>query len=170
MENSDKQHVLRQLAGLASDAAATALQLNKAPLVQLNLLEQGRGVLSSSLEEMRTDTLDLHERDPKLAQEFVLLRSQLESPLATRKPIPGEDNEPATQNQFTGRYNAGKKFDELVVKIRALPDMERFLLPPGEKEIILAASHGPYRPDKCHWLALRCDPCRSTSDMDFTLA
>src|SRR6202044_3743223 len=36
LENSDKQHVLRQVVGLASDAAAVALEAKKGALVALN--------------------------------------------------------------------------------------------------------------------------------------
>ena len=49
LKNSDKQHILGQVVGLASDTAAAALHAGEEPLVALNFLEQGRGVLAISL-------------------------------------------------------------------------------------------------------------------------
>lgn len=43
--NSDKQHVLADMVGLASDAAAIALQAEKSTYDVLSLLELGRGIV-----------------------------------------------------------------------------------------------------------------------------
>jgi len=64
LENSDRRHLLRQVVGLASDAAAVALRADKGPLAALELLEQGRGVLWASVEEIRADILSLQEGTP----------------------------------------------------------------------------------------------------------
>ena len=89
-ENSDKQYLLSQVAGLACNATAVALQAGKAPLVALDLLEQGRGILAASLEEMRTDISDLRRRHPELADKFVRLRDELESPVTRNTFITDE--------------------------------------------------------------------------------
>ena len=52
----------------------------KEALVALNLLEQGRGVLAPSLQEMRTDILDLKECYPRLAEQLYHLRDELDLP------------------------------------------------------------------------------------------
>jgi hypothetical protein len=75
LEYSDKQFIVSQVLGLGSDAAAAALRAGRGPLVALELLEEGRGVL---LDELRTDISDLQERHPELAEQFVHLRDQLE--------------------------------------------------------------------------------------------
>jgi hypothetical protein len=52
LENSDKQHMLSQVSGLASCAAAAALSFQQLPLEALKLLEEGRGLLAASADEM----------------------------------------------------------------------------------------------------------------------
>jgi hypothetical protein len=59
LENTDKQHMLGEFAGLASMAAAIALNAGKEPHHALKLLELGRGVITGLLMEMRTDISDL---------------------------------------------------------------------------------------------------------------
>lgn len=78
--NTDKQHMRRQVVGLASNAAAVALQAGKDPFVCLEILELGRGVLATSLDDMRIDVLDLKEKEPELAEQFVSLRDELDFP------------------------------------------------------------------------------------------
>ena len=65
--------MLGQVGGLAPDAAAAAFHAEKGLLIALTLLERGRGVLAASFEEMRVDVLELQERHPKLAGQFVQL-------------------------------------------------------------------------------------------------
>jgi hypothetical protein len=47
LENSDKQHMLSQVVGLASNTAAAALHAEKGPLLALDFLEHGRSVLAT---------------------------------------------------------------------------------------------------------------------------
>ncbi|KAH8751864.1 CHAT domain-containing protein [Hyaloscypha sp. PMI_1271] len=47
---TDKQHLLSQVVGLPSDAAAIALHVGKKPVSAIKFLETGRGVLASSLQ------------------------------------------------------------------------------------------------------------------------
>ncbi|KAI0538637.1 hypothetical protein GGR58DRAFT_525907 [Xylaria digitata] len=142
---ADLQHVLSWAAGLASDAAATALNAAKEPYAALDLLEQGRGLLATSLEEMRTDILSLREKRPDLAEEFVRLRGELNlqasrgerplphSRLSAHLPLQVRTSEP---------YQTDKEFDQLLVKIRSQPDFATFLLPPSREEMMQAALNG----------------------------
>jgi hypothetical protein len=143
LQNSDKQHALSQVVGLASDAAAAALQAGQAPLVALGLLEMGRGVLAASLEEMRTDILDLREREFELAEQFLRLRDELETPMTNNPQMMDGNLERSRQVQASRRYEAGKEFEKLVSKIQKLPGFEDFLLPPREMEMKAAAQCGP---------------------------
>lgn len=143
LQNSDRQHVLSQVVGLASDAAAVALQARQTAAIALSLLEQGRGVLGTSIEEIRTDILDLRDKDSKLADQFLRLRDELETAATQNPEIVDSDLKILWQNRASRRYEAGKEFDELIAKIRALPGFSDFLLPPGESEIKAAARYGP---------------------------
>ncbi|KAH7013171.1 CHAT domain-containing protein [Ilyonectria destructans] len=143
LQNSDRQHALSQVVGLASDAAAVALQAGQTPLVALGLLEQGRGVLGTSLEEVRTDILSLRGRDSKLADQFVRLRDELETAVSQNPQLVGGKLESPWKAQASRRYEAGKEFDKLVAKIQTLPGFEDFLLPPSERDLKSAAQWGP---------------------------
>jgi tetratricopeptide (TPR) repeat protein len=142
LENSDKQHVLRQVVGLASDAAAVALEAKKGALVALNYLEQGRGVLATSLEEMRTDILGLRERYPELADRFVHLRDELELSAMRNTSFLDQDRVSSWQGQGSRRYDAGNELDKVIIEIRKQPGFEDFLIAPGEREMLAAARSG----------------------------
>ena len=142
LENSDKQHALGQIVGLASIAAAAALNAGQAPLVALNLLETGRGVLGASLEEIRTDDSDLRMKHPHLADRFASLQSELETP-ATTNSLLIQGRESSWEAPTTRRIHAAKEFDELVEDIRKLPGFGIFLSSPSEKDIQDAARRGP---------------------------
>ncbi len=141
--SSDKQHLLGQVAGFASDAAAAALHAEKGPLVALEFLEQGRGVLATSLEELRTDILDLQERQPELAEQFVRLRDELELPVARVTSFVDRDHESRRRAEVSRRYEASKEVEQLIAEIRKQPGSEDFLLAPGEGEVRAAARNGP---------------------------
>ncbi|KAH7089885.1 CHAT domain-containing protein [Paraphoma chrysanthemicola] len=143
LQQSDKRYILGQSLGaygFASLAVAAALSAGKEPLDALKILEQGRGLFAMSLEELRTDVLDLREYDPQLADRFVALRNQLDLPseMVSRDTVDLSN----VENRGDRRYEAGHEFDELVVQIRELPGFEGFLLASGEQEIRAAAQHG----------------------------
>ena len=143
LEHTDKQHTLSQVAGLACNAAALALQTGKAPITALKLLEQGRGLLSSSVEEVRTDIDILEENEPYLAYQFKNLRIALESDKPQPSYLLSETRTAYTDARSDWRYTAGKEFDDLMVQIRKKPKFENFLLYPSEEEIRSATARGP---------------------------
>ncbi|KAL9121378.1 MAG: hypothetical protein Q9187_002062 [Circinaria calcarea] len=143
LENFDKQHMLGQVVGFASDAAAVALYAEKGPLVALEFLEQGRGVLAASLEEMRTDVLDLQERYPKLAEQFVRLRDKLELPFSRNISSTEQSRGTSGQAQTDSRYRADKELDQLIAEVRKQPGFEDFLGAPSRKEMLDTAECGP---------------------------
>ncbi|KAL9122176.1 MAG: hypothetical protein Q9187_001266 [Circinaria calcarea] len=144
LENSDKQHLLSMVVGLACNLTAVALQVQEAPSVAVKLLEQGRGVLATSLEEIRTDILDLQGRHPELADQFVSLRDELEPPVTRNNTLFTDDNRKSSlQARASRRYDAGKELDKLIFDIRKRPGFKDFLLPPSEKEMQAAARCGP---------------------------
>ncbi|KAK7949325.1 uncharacterized protein PG986_010211 [Apiospora aurea] len=142
--NADRQQLLGQLTGLASDAAATALYEDKGPFAAIELLEQGRGVLAASLNEMRADALDLRKAHPQRSERFEQLRDLLSQPVdAAEGPFMGKKTSLSSQAPTDQRYNAGKELETLLREIRGLPGFENFLGPPTESEMMVAARHGP---------------------------
>ncbi|KAL9570253.1 hypothetical protein ACKAV7_005761 [Fusarium commune] len=61
LETSDRQHLLSYSRGLAASVTCAAIRLKRDPSEALAILEQGRGILGSSLDDLRTDTKELHE-------------------------------------------------------------------------------------------------------------
>ncbi|KAL4963724.1 uncharacterized protein BDV14DRAFT_201694 [Aspergillus stella-maris] len=143
LENSDKQHLLSAMVGLASNAASAALNAQKEALVALNLLEEGRGVLAASLEEVRVEILDLQRTYPVLAKQFVQLRNILDRPITRDNLVAYTNHESSWQAQAHRRHNADRDLDNLITKIREQPGFDRFLRAPSEEEMRLAAHSGP---------------------------
>jgi hypothetical protein len=131
LETSDKQRLLVNISGLASDAAASALNALKTPFDAIQLLELGREVIAGSLNEIRADISEFQQKHPQLAEEYMNLREQLDTPRTL------------TQRQVDQRYNAGRKLEEKIQTIRTLPGFDRFLLAPSEDELRTAAKYGP---------------------------
>jgi tetratricopeptide (TPR) repeat protein len=140
LEVSDKQHLLSQVSGLGSDAAAIALMAGKAPYEAMRLLELGRGIIIGSLNEMRADISDLLQKHPQLAEEYIKLRDQLNAPTSQDEQL----NMPtAVARQVDQRYDAGQQLERTIQAIRSLPGFDRFLMAPSEDEIKDAAASGP---------------------------
>ena len=92
---------------------------------------------------MRTDILDLQERYPRLAEEFICLRDKLELPSMRKSFITGKDSKSTWEDQANRRYEAGKDLDELIIRIREQSGFEDFLLAPSKMEMQYAARFGP---------------------------
>ncbi|RYP34795.1 hypothetical protein DL768_011034 [Monosporascus sp. mg162] len=143
LQNTDKQHLLSQAAGLASDAAAVALQASKGNVTAIEMLETGRGVLTGTLYDMRTDFSTLRQQYPKLAQSFIDLRNKLDTPISRIDTLIAADDLTTTvQAEANRRREASRQLDTLINKIRRQPGFGRFLLPPSEVEMQKAALAG----------------------------
>ncbi|KAM0281388.1 hypothetical protein ACHAO9_010760 [Fusarium lateritium] len=142
--NADKQDTLTQVYGLSSDAAAIALSADKGAFAALRFLEQGRGMLASSVEKTRSETLDLEREHPELAERFKYLQS-LANP--TGLTVDSIDSKISPQNIKSSAHNsemgALEELDVLIDKIRQTPDFEDFLSTPSDAKIQSAASNGP---------------------------
>ncbi|KAG5747343.1 hypothetical protein H9Q70_009971 [Fusarium xylarioides] len=148
--NTDKQELLTIAAGLSSDAAGLALQLGESPMVALNKLERGRGMIASSLDDLHMDLDNMKAKYPDLAMRFISLRNQL-----GRDQISERDASLAWNQDSDKRHEAGQEFDKLVTEIRHQPGFGDFLLPPTEPEVKLATKYGPII--AVNVCALRCD-------------
>ena len=142
LTNMDKQHVLREIVGLASDAVAFSCNVEQSPLTALSLLERGRGILAVSLEDMRVDIEELKGRSGNvLATEYDRLRNVLEV-RNTHDTLSGEEiRENSSQLQIDHRYDAEKQFDKLLKRIRRI--YPSFLRSPNKEQMQKAASDGP---------------------------
>jgi hypothetical protein len=77
----DRQYILADFAGLASLAAATTLNARRDAYHTLQLLELGRGVIAGLLIEISGDISDLKQQYPDIANEFISLRDELDTPV-----------------------------------------------------------------------------------------
>ena len=128
LETSDRQNLLTEVAGLASDAAAIALKAAKSPYEAIRLLEIGRGIIAASLNELRADVFDLQQKHPQLAEDYISLRNQLDAPTAMTRRSNELDLPAEVTRRVDQRHNTGQKLEKMIGDIRRLPGFERFLL------------------------------------------
>ncbi|KAI9782859.1 MAG: hypothetical protein M1816_001679 [Peltula sp. TS41687] len=129
------QHILHTFAGLASMAAAAALNAEKTENDALRLLELGRAVIAGL-------ALEIHQY-PELAREFEYIRDELDSPADVANPLISIAITPSLSSRTRSRVAAGPELEKVIEKIRAKPGFEEFLQPPTEKELMAAAVSGP---------------------------
>ncbi|KAK4031956.1 CHAT domain-containing protein [Parachaetomium inaequale] len=143
LQHTDKQHMLADFAGLASMAAATALNAGEEPYHALQLLERGRDVIAGLLMEMRGDISELEPKHPGLANKFKALRDELDKPAdALTSPISNSDT-PSWESQAKRRHEVDREFNDLIGEIRAQPGFANFLLPPTTEKLMAAADPDP---------------------------
>ncbi|KAH0829397.1 hypothetical protein FOPE_10120 [Fonsecaea pedrosoi] len=138
LKQTDKQSRLVNHAGIASMAAATALNAGESASRALQLLELGRGVIAGSLMEMRGTISHLEKKHPDWAKTFASLRDELDSPVDMS--LASEDKATSSESQAKRRREADEKLNQLIETIRAEPDFHRFLLPPDTNQLMAAAN------------------------------
>lgn len=143
LQHTDKEELLSKFAGLASDAAAAALNVGSSAYQALRLLELGRGVIAGLLLETRTDISDLQRQHPKLADEFSFLRDELDSSTNQAASHTSGGITLLQESRVKARREAENRFHNVIEEIRALPEFGNFLLPPTEEELKAAAKGGP---------------------------
>ena len=143
LQNPDRQYMMAQIVGLACDATAAVFHIGKSALTALQLLEIGRGGLATSLQDIRTDVLDLHKTHPELAEQFTSLRDELEQPIIQNHLSVKEGQYEFSQEGAGHRYDKGRMLDNLISEIRLRPGFESFLLPPSQNDMEFAARCGP---------------------------
>lgn len=160
LRQADQQHIVRRFAGLATLAAATALEVGAEASDALALLEEGRGIILGLLFEARSDvgTLRAHPEHVALAEEFERLRDALDrpSPGMGADDIIAGDNEDAAAAasswamapggsfvDLTRRSRLAADLDVLVEKIQRLEGFEDFMRTPRVAELQRAAAAGP---------------------------
>ncbi|RYP43081.1 hypothetical protein DL768_010100 [Monosporascus sp. mg162] len=123
VSQSDQQHSLSQFPGLASQAAASAMESGRKPYEALQLLEQGRCVISSHRFERRVDISLLRNEYPDLSQKFEHLSYILDS------SPPAHIQEHGGGNGLSARHRAETDLSSLIDEIRRKPGFKDFLRP-----------------------------------------
>ncbi|KAH8202264.1 hypothetical protein TruAng_003541 [Truncatella angustata] len=140
LANSDKQHLIIEVAGLVSNTAAAALMAGKSTYEAIRLLELGRGVIIGSSIELRADISNLQLNHPQLAEEFIRFRDQLDVPI---RQVYQSSMPTLMARQIDQRYDAARALERTIRTIQNLPGLDRFLMAPSEDEMKAAAVHGP---------------------------
>ncbi|KAI1361962.1 CHAT domain-containing protein [Xylaria arbuscula] len=133
-ERGDKQYHLSRVSGLASDAAAVSLNAGQSPYEAIRLLEQGWGIITGSVQDIRADISDLLEQHSKYSTKLLAFREILDHPQLTM----------ISEHALDSRYKAARDFEKIVEEVRQLSGFERFLLGPSEDEIKAAVPSGGY--------------------------
>ncbi|MFD4636566.1 CHAT domain-containing protein [Lentzea sp. NPDC058436] len=131
----DRVDRIADLAGLPSSVAVAMIEAGK-PERALALLEKSRGVQFADALDIRSDLTELRRREPRLATEFDDLRQAIG--IADRE-TPGTDYQQLSDTRIQLR----ERWQALLGRIRAVPDIEGFLVPPTVETLRTAAESGP---------------------------
>ncbi|KAF4341814.1 hypothetical protein FBEOM_4271 [Fusarium beomiforme] len=149
LESVDRQHLLSYARGLAASVTGAAIRLKKDPSDALTILESGRGILGSSLSEIRTDIKELQEAFPQLAERFTHMREELESRTSLHS---SDQSQSLGEDEQSQRRSAAKEFNDLLSEIQQKPGFEDFLGPLTMDQIRVAAVYGPIVILNCSWM------------------
>ncbi|MFC4020215.1 CHAT domain-containing protein [Micromonospora sp. GCM10011542] len=154
MDPGDQGRLLGRFPGLASDAAAVAIALDR-PRRAVELLEYGRGVLLTRAHDAGADLAALRARAPELATRLADLQAALDGftapPLdaGTAPPLDAGTASPLDAGTAPPSAGAERRYDlaarrrELLAEIRALRGLADFLRPPPFDDLARAAAGGP---------------------------
>ncbi|KAF3910991.1 hypothetical protein AA313_de0201519 [Arthrobotrys entomopaga] len=134
LRHTDQQDILRRYAGLTSLAVASTLQAGHSHIEALQLLEEGRGIISRLQFDTRTDLSDLKATEySQLAIDFENLCEEL----GTTERISTFSTESSFQ-QSSQMHLASRKLEEKIQEIRKINGFENFLEPPKAHEFMKA--------------------------------
>ncbi|RSL65747.1 hypothetical protein CEP53_003615 [Fusarium sp. AF-6] len=127
---------LQMFLSLSCDVEAVTLQAGGCAAAALSILEQGRGILASSIDQTRVSPLELQASHPKFAEKFMQVRDELDAPIHY-------SDTSVSQAQAIRRGEASQKFDNLLNEIRERPGFGDFLRAASETEMRATARFGP---------------------------
>jgi tetratricopeptide (TPR) repeat protein len=142
----DRHRALQQAAGIARDAAASAIVLHRTQTA-VEWLEQGRSVVWAQLLQLRTSLDVLRGKYPALAERMLRVSKELEL-VSVRDPLlhlgrAGDLDTVSPERQARRHRTLAKELDDLLVEVRSSPGFERFLLPKTFTQLTAAAHSGP---------------------------
>ncbi|HEY8986782.1 MAG TPA: CHAT domain-containing protein [Streptomyces sp.] len=141
LARTDREHGLGSATGLASDAAACLIRLNRSEAA-VRLWEAGRGVLWEQRTETRGDLAALRAIAPRLAISYEELRERLDAqdragsltdpstPYGWQSDLEAQPGMAAEQ-----RRRLGQQWQSLLEEIRSLDAFADFPRPPGQRDI-----------------------------------
>ncbi|MEV4509213.1 CHAT domain-containing protein [Dactylosporangium sp. NPDC049525] len=135
---ADRQRHLELLNGFGPEAAAVRTHLGDLEGAWA-ALEAGRGVLLSQALQTRADVDELEARHPDLFEQFEQLRLVLNDPAGDGH---GVLTPAAADRQAAARRAAAQAWTALLERIRQLPGLTRFGLPPTTAQMRDAAGDG----------------------------
>ncbi|KAL4909244.1 CHAT domain-containing protein [Aspergillus multicolor] len=169
LDFSDNQHLLGEISGFASDAAAIASNADVKAPEALRLLEACRGVVAASFHELRADIpVDLEQAHPDLAEQFVNLRANLELSDTRNVASSDENDGDPSQVSYHSLFKNNTMFSEWIKEIRDQPGFQDFLSAPDEDKMRLGAQKGPIV--VINLSVYRCDAIIITEHEIFCLA
>ena len=128
LQHADKQHLIRSVAGLASESATAALKCGQSAYNALRLLEMGRAVIIASLIDVRGDVSSLRQDHPEIAERYETARAVINGATGAKKDK---------------LFEAGQDHQDLIDEIRKLPGFQGFQEFATEEEVRLAARRVP---------------------------
>ena len=153
---------------LAASAAACAFKFGR-PELALEWLEQGRCLVWSQLNNLRTPLDALFAHDPEIASDMLRVSRALEI-AGSRGDLVAQSEGEATmerkislQDEANTHVKLAQEWNELLTKIRILPSFEDFLQPPTCSHLLKnLPNSGPVvvinvHKDSCDALALSSD-------------
>ncbi|KAI5460175.1 CHAT domain-containing protein [Mariannaea sp. PMI_226] len=142
LRTSDRQRLIQDSAGLASDAAAIALRAGKAPWIALQKLEIGRVVLEDSFQGSSPYFRRLSRLYPDLAARFADSCEKLHSIHGDSLHINASSYSVAPQRRALQRQVANGLMAQIMQTIRSEPSFEQFPTLVSEQEMKSAAGNG----------------------------
>jgi tetratricopeptide (TPR) repeat protein len=142
MVTSDKLEFITDIMGVGHLGAAITVLLGRSPYEALKLFEAGRGIISKSFTDLRTESSALEGKHPELASRFASVQASLEE-VPQREDISALELVRARIHQGKYRSEMESQLRDLLHEIRAEVGFEDFLSGPTEKECLEAAKAGP---------------------------
>lgn len=136
-ERADTFAAMSDVAGIANDAAAAAIQLGR-PVLALSLLEQGHGVAYSWAVGLNADRAALHAAHPDLAARLDRIRRALDTPTV---PHPGAPSDSVVTLDHV--QNLAREWHDLLADVRSRPGFAEFLRAPQLGDLTTSADEGP---------------------------
>ena len=151
LDRLSAEEALASVSGLASEAAASALEAGLTDRA-VELLEQGRSVIWSQLLDTRGDLDALRQKAPDLARELMAVRTALDAvdnpvtadiTTAMTGGIPTISQVPPRLTDLTERVALASRWNDLVAQVRRRPGLSGFLRPRGLPELLPPPGSGP---------------------------
>jgi len=128
---------LIDISTLSTSAAAVAFASGKTSLA-LKWLEQGRCLVWNQINDLRTSLDILQTYNPKIANELMSVAQSLEN-AASRTESSISIAEPgisSLQDETASHVKLAQRWDQLLAKVRNIPDFEDFLQPPSSSSLL----------------------------------